>query len=145
MVTNAVTINSPHQGVRQTDSWKNCHNTQCDQMRPGSSFLTALHHAPQGSGGTDWSLTGSSQDQTVSWSSGVDLDHRAQHKFHYLAGQPSGLDAMLTHGAIKQAYAHNREFHLSYWNVGMDAAKHTTDGWSPLWAVYQACLHANAW
>jgi triacylglycerol esterase/lipase EstA (alpha/beta hydrolase family) len=144
-VTNAVTINSPHQGVRQTDSWKNCHNTQCDQMRPGSSFLKALHHAPQGAGGTDWSLTGSSQDRTVAWSSGVDLDERAQHKYHYLADQPSGLDSTLTHGAIKLAYSHNREYHLSYWNVGMSQAKHTTNGWSPLWAVYQACLHAKAW
>jgi triacylglycerol esterase/lipase EstA (alpha/beta hydrolase family) len=144
-VANAVTLDSPHQGVIQSSSWQKCHNTQCDQMRPGSAFLRALQHAPQGRGGTDWSLVGASPDQTVSWSSGVDLNQTAQHKYHYLATQPSGLAKTLSHTAIKYAVGHNRKYHLSYWNVGMKAATHTTNGWSPIYALFQSCRYATTW
>lgn len=144
-VANAVTLDSPHQGVIQSSSWKKCHNTECDQMRPGSAFLHALHHAPQGRNGTDWSLVGAGPDKTVSWSSGVDLHQTAQHKYHYLSTQPSGLTTTLGHSAIRSAVGHNRKYHLSYWNVGMKAAKHTTGGWSPVYALFQSCRYAKTW
>lgn len=141
-VTNAVEIDSPNQGLSHCNhKWR-----QCRQMLTKSDFLKALPHAPQATGGTDWSLLGSSHDTLVSWRSGVDLGHHAQHKYHYLYQQPAKkYYAWLTHSGMREDYHANRTYHLSYWRTGWSSSKHTTKGWAPLYAVFQACYHAKAW
>lgn len=141
-VANAVTVSTPHHGVRQSAAWRRCANTECRQMRPGSAFLRGLWHAPQGTGGTDWSELGATPDRTVSWRSA--LEAAARHRYHYLGGQPSGLDATLTHGGIKVAAAHNHGYRLRYRNSGMRAFRYTARGRSPLYAVFAACALPTA-
>jgi hypothetical protein len=58
---------------------------------------------------------------------------------YYLAGQGLG------HSVVREAIAHNRKYRLSYWNVGMKHATHTKHGWSPVYAVFQACRYSTAW
>ena len=144
-VTNAVTLETPHQGINR-HNWPRCKrkgDVQCRQMNSHYtkyySFVRHLAHGPQTRGGTDWSLVGASDDGVVSWKSGVDLNHAARHKYHYLAGQH------LSHSAVREAIGHNHKYRLSYWNAGMSKAKHTKRGWSPVYAAYQACVHPRAW
>ncbi|HEX7168280.1 MAG TPA: hypothetical protein VF230_14975, partial [Acidimicrobiales bacterium] len=81
-VEDAVTLGTPHSGTGWA-SW--CWTTQCEQMRPGSSFVNWLGTNapnPQGSGGTDWTAVGSYNDEIVSESSAVAMS--ASHKVLYL-------------------------------------------------------------
>lgn len=142
-VPNVVTLGTPHQGV-DTANWGDCGSgdTQCRQMHskyPEYSFTTKLPHAPQGNGGTDWTLIGASDDTVVSWKSGVDLRQRAQHKIHYLPGQK------LTHSALRVAVSGSGKYQLTYWNTGMPDAKKSTNGSSPVYATYQALRHDKDW
>lgn len=59
-----VTSGTPHAGTRAAIP---CAVTvvECAQMLPASGFLTGLGHNPQGVGGTDWTLVGSSGDEVV--------------------------------------------------------------------------------
>ena len=81
-VEDAVTLGTPHSGT----GWASfCWTTQCEQMRPGSSFVNWLATNapnPQGSGGTDWTAIGSYNDEIVSESSAVAMS--ASHKILYL-------------------------------------------------------------
>ena len=82
-VEDAVTLGTPHAGTGWA-SW--CWTTQCEQMRPGSSFVNWLASNapnPQTSGGTDWTNVGSYSDEIVSASSSVSMS--AAHKVLYLS------------------------------------------------------------
>lgn len=77
-VEDVVTLGTPHSG----SGWAyGCGWLQCEQIRPGSSFLNGLRQNPQGSGGTDWTLVGSDSDGIVSASSGTGMT--AAHKVQY--------------------------------------------------------------
>jgi pimeloyl-ACP methyl ester carboxylesterase len=81
-VEDSVTLGTPHAGTGWA-SW--CWTTQCEQMRPGSSFvswLAANAPNPQGSGGTDWTAVGAYDDEIVSESSAIAMS--AAHKIQYL-------------------------------------------------------------
>jgi hypothetical protein len=81
-VEDSVTLGTPHAGTGWA-SW--CWTTQCEQMRPGSSFvnwLAANAPNPQGSGGTDWTAVGSDDDEIVSEGSAVSMS--AAHKVQYM-------------------------------------------------------------
>lgn len=81
LVEDAVTIGTPHTGT----GWAyGCGWVECHEMRPGSSFmswLSANGQNPQATGGTDWTLMGSEDDQIVSASSAVGMT--AAHKVVY--------------------------------------------------------------
>lgn len=84
-VEDAVTLGTPHSGTGWA-SW--CWTIQCEQMRPGSSFVNWLGTNapnPQTSGGTDWTNIGSYSDEIVSASSSVAMS--AAHKILYLANE----------------------------------------------------------
>ncbi|HEX9991311.1 MAG TPA: hypothetical protein VGB14_00135 [Acidimicrobiales bacterium] len=77
-VEDVVTLATPHSG----SSWAyGCGWLQCEQIRPGSGFLSGLRQNPQGSGGTDWTLIGSDSDGIVSESSATGMS--AAHKVQY--------------------------------------------------------------
>jgi hypothetical protein len=81
-VEDSVTLGTPHAGTGWAD-W--CWTTQCEQMRPGSSFvnwLATYAPNPQGSGGTDWTTIGSYDDEIVSEGSAISMS--AAHKVQYL-------------------------------------------------------------
>jgi hypothetical protein len=84
-VEDSVTLGTPHAGT----GWANwCWTTQCEQMRPGSSFVNWLSSNapnPQTSGGTDWTNIGSYSDEIVSASSSVSMG--AAHKVLYLSNE----------------------------------------------------------
>lgn len=141
-VANAVTIDSPHRGLHGCDK----DNFQCLEMLSHSKFLKNVMHAPQANGGTDWSLLGSSNDHVVSWKSGVDLRHHAQHKYHYLYAQPAPVKkSWLTHSGMRNDYHANKHYRLSYWKTGWKSSKHTAKGWAPLAAVWMSCYYAAKW
>ena len=81
-VEDSVTLGTPHAGTGWA-SW--CWTTQCEQMRPGSSFVSWLASYapnPQGSGGTDWTVVGAYDDEIVSETSAISMG--AAHKVQYL-------------------------------------------------------------
>lgn len=77
LVSDVVTSGSPHAGAGVAAI---CGvlpagvPTQCVQLAPGSAFLRALAHNPQGTGGTDWTVIGSDCDVVVSGASGVAMN-----------------------------------------------------------------------
>lgn len=88
LVEDIVTLGTPHAG----SGWAyGCGARQCLEMRPGSSFLSALATNapnPQGEGGTDWTAMGSDSDGIVSASSAVNMS--AAHKVIYLSSSGIG-------------------------------------------------------
>ncbi|MDQ0710597.1 hypothetical protein QFZ55_000049 [Streptomyces luteogriseus] len=92
-VEDAVTLGTPHYGTQQ-----NCEELtlQCQQMKPGSSFLTWLHSTgvPQPTR-TDWTFIGSNADKTVNKESATPTNDGAQHLVRY-AG-----DERITHGQLR--------------------------------------------
>jgi len=81
-VEDVLTLGTPHAGTGW-GSW--CWTTQCEQMRPGSSFINWLATYapnPQADGGTDWTAMGSYDDEIVSEGSAVSMN--AAHKVQYL-------------------------------------------------------------
>lgn len=88
-IEDVVTFGTPHTGSGWASGcwW----STQCNQMVPGSSFMSYLASSapnPQASGGTDWTNTGSDDDGIVSWDSAVGMD--ATHKVVYLTSMNIG-------------------------------------------------------
>lgn len=72
-VTDVVTSGTPHDGASITAFCSNgvVSYVQCQQAAPGSSFLNALKHNPQTTGGTDWTLVGATCDPIVSGTSAL--------------------------------------------------------------------------
>jgi triacylglycerol esterase/lipase EstA (alpha/beta hydrolase family) len=137
-VDNVVTLSTPHQGVAHPSARN---DRQWNQMAPRSGFMRRLHQAGSGLGdawasGTDWTLVGSEEDQTVSYDSGIDKGHFANQKFGY---QADSHDAgKVSHTGVRTLYGKNA-YDLRYWHASGNHPPHNTrKGWSPLKAAFQA-------
>ena len=142
-VDNVVTLSTPHQGVSNPSAHD---DEQWRQMRAGSGFLKRLHE--KGSGldddwaqGTDWSLVGSQEDDTVSHASGIDNGNHADQKYGY--HDDAGDSGNVTHSGVRTLSGANR-YRLSYTHAAGDHPPHsTTNGWSPLKTAFQAATTAG--
>jgi pimeloyl-ACP methyl ester carboxylesterase len=137
-VDNVVTLGTPHKGVIHQLAHD---DRQWEQMRfPQSGFMKRLHEPGSGLGdewasGTDWSLVGSKEDETVSYDSGIDKGNYADQKYGYQTGSPDGV---VNHTGVRTLQGHDT-YHLQYWHASGDHPPHTTKrGWSPLKAAFQA-------
>ncbi|MEZ4288740.1 MAG: hypothetical protein R3A47_11510, partial [Polyangiales bacterium] len=79
LVNDVVTFGAPHAGA----GWASVCGflpcpTQFEQLKPQSSFLKSLAENPQGEGGTEWTLIGSHDDNTVPALSAVAMDAKNQ-------------------------------------------------------------------
>lgn len=91
VVPDVVTISTPHNGV--LDDYGNASwcpsGIQCQQMKPGSDFLVALRArglAPQGSGGTDWTVVGGSSCDLMTAAQSTDVP--GAHRVIYSSDEP---------------------------------------------------------
>ncbi|HEX2038733.1 MAG TPA: hypothetical protein VHF47_03255 [Acidimicrobiales bacterium] len=127
-VEDIVTLGTPHAGT----GWANfCWTTQCEQMRPGSSFVNWLASNapnPQGSGGTDWTAVGSYNDEIVSETSAVSMS--ASHKVLY---HPS---ADVLHGDYYVDTTDARTADVSYNDFGGTWYSWYDAPWSVRWSDY---------
>ncbi|MCW2917293.1 MAG: hypothetical protein JWN52_5361 [Actinomycetia bacterium] len=90
-VEDAVTLSTPHSGTNWATACLIADGyEQCSDMRPKSGFLKWLNQNPQSNMGTDWTLIGSSDDDTVT--SGSATGMTAKHKVIYFGHQ--GLEHM---------------------------------------------------
>lgn len=82
-VEDAVTLAAPHAGA----AWysNGCLWGQCSQLKPGASDLRwlATDGAPQGAGGTEWTVFGSDQDDVVPVDSALSMFVPAERKVRY--------------------------------------------------------------
>ncbi len=122
-VSNVVTLSTPHQGV--ADGFAH-DDRQWNQMAKGSPFLTRLHEPGSGldgdwAEGTDWSLVGSDEDETVVFASGIDHGNHADQKYGYW--DESGDSGEVTHSAVRTLYGENG-YKLNYSRGG---ETHTTE------------------
>lgn len=92
LVEDAVTVGTPHGGSGW--AWF-CGNTQCVEMRPGSSFLNYLSaNSPNpGAPATDWTNIASDDDEVVAWDSATNM--AAPHKSIYLTSENLSHSGML--------------------------------------------------
>jgi pimeloyl-ACP methyl ester carboxylesterase len=141
-VDNVVTLSTPHQGLaRASDK-----DRQLQQMSRGSGFLGRLHARGSGLGddwasGTDWTLIGSHEDQTVTHASGIDEGRFADQKLSYRSNPDDA--GKVDHTGIRELFGRNR-YDLDYWHASGDhPAHHTLNGWAPLKAAYQAATHVG--
>ncbi len=84
-VEDVITIGTPHQGSHALAA--DCPDAErCRELDPdspvGPAFLKQLAPNPQGVGGTDWTVIGSTRDELVSSGSalGMDADHKALYE-----------------------------------------------------------------
>ncbi|MGK5627936.1 esterase/lipase family protein [Streptomyces sp. URMC 123] len=138
-VEDVVTISTPHAG---SDSATWCAGTvlysvrQCRQMKPGSGFMRWLgNSAPQGQGGTDWTLIGGYDDAQVSPRSSVDGMHGVKHRVRYESGQGLGHSTIniTLKGTYRQQYDNG-----SGW-------KTVRNGAAPARAAMNALYWSRAW
>lgn len=81
-VEDVVTLGTPHNGAK----WAAPINRQVSEMTVGSSLLKWLYQNAQANGGTDWTLIGSEDDDTVDVESAT-VESRAGHYVWYYARQ----------------------------------------------------------
>lgn len=146
-VDNVVTLSTPHQGIAESVR-NSATSRQWNQMTPGSGFLARLHENGSGLGddwasGTDWSLVGSDEDDTVNYDSGIDKGNHADQKYRYKADDSGGADGYdVDHQAVRERT--KGAFYLQYWHASGDHGPHvTTDGWAPLKAAFKAATHVG--
>src|SRR4051794_5533748 len=84
-VEDAVTIATPHNGTGIANA---CFYQECVEMRRGSTFLNWLADNAQASGGTDWTMMGTEDDDVVPVASATTESGGAGHYVWYYAGQP---------------------------------------------------------
>lgn len=134
-VEDSVTLGTPHAGT----GWANyCWTTQCEQMRPGSSFVNWLSSNapnPQGSGGTDWTAIGSYNDEVVSESSAIAMS--AAHKIQYLGSSD------VAHGDYYQDTTDARTADVRYNDYGGSFYSWYDAPWGVRWSDY--ALHLGSW
>jgi hypothetical protein len=139
-VDNVVTLSTPHQGVAKPSAND---DRQWQQMDPDSGFMDRLHEAGSGLGddwasGSDWSLVGSQEDTTVSYSSGIDKGNFADQKLGYLDDPDDSGE--VDHSGVRTLFGRNA-YSLRYWHASGDHPPHETErGWSPLKAAFQAAI-----
>ncbi|MBE9373814.1 alpha/beta fold hydrolase [Saccharopolyspora sp. HNM0983] len=139
-VNNVVTLGTPHQGIADPDQ----HDAgQWEQMRPHSGFMKRLRADGNGldadwAAGTDWTLVGSAEDKTVTYTSAIDEGNRADKKFGY-QDDPEDADAV-THDGLRTIG--EGAFSLRYWEKG-EPTQETENGWAPLETAYNAATHLD--
>ncbi|WP_067487056.1 esterase/lipase family protein [Actinomadura hibisca] len=136
LIRDVVTYSTPHTGTSWGTScvalrgWK-----QCSDVRPNSGFLKWAGQDPQGAGGTDWTLVGASDDDTIT--SGSATGMRARHKVIYAAGQ--GLE----HSVIKNKGTGSGWKHR-YSNDHGATWRSTSGGAGPLLLLHNALSGTSA-
>jgi triacylglycerol esterase/lipase EstA (alpha/beta hydrolase family) len=108
-VEDAVTIGTPHNGASSLLTGL-CNSVQCAQMRKGSSFLTSLADNAQAAGGTDWTMIGTEDDDTVMVESATTESGGAGHYVWYYSGQ--GLEHTVEPGNVSGTY---RNRYMNYY------------------------------
>jgi pimeloyl-ACP methyl ester carboxylesterase len=142
-VDDVITLGTPHQGVARPPAHA---NRQWRQMRPGSGFLDRLHERGSGLGdawaqGTDWSLIGSKEDDTVSHDSAIDKGEAADQKYGYQDNPRDSGD--VTHTGLRTLHREHRH-DLNFWHASGDhGTHHTRRGWAPLKAAFKAATHVG--
>jgi pimeloyl-ACP methyl ester carboxylesterase len=137
-VDNVVTLSTPHLGVAHPSAND---DRQWDQMDPDSGFMDRLHEAGSDlndgwADGTDWSLVGSEEDTTVSYSSGIAKGDYADQKYGYL--DDPGDSGEVDHSSVRTLFGEN-SYSLRFWHASGDHPPHeTSSGWSPLKTAFQA-------
>lgn len=103
-IEDVVTLSTPHTGT----GWANlCTPVQCQQLRSGSAFLNGLAANPQSQQGTDWTLIGAGDDDTIEVGSALGMN--AGHQINYLC----------CHGGLEHSqlpHTVNGTFPIEYWN-----------------------------
>lgn len=133
-VEDAVTIGTPHNG---TGIARACGYTQCVQMRPGSSFLTWLADNAQASGGTDWTMIGTEDDDVVPVASATTESGGAGHYVWYYSGQP------LEHSQqISDVSGTHRN---SYWNYYSSSWVYQSAGANIITTARNAAYYWSKW
>ena len=84
-VEDVVTLSTPHQGTHW--AYGCVVYRQCRDMLPGSAFLRSLGQGPQSSIGTDWTLIGADDDDTVTTGSATGMTANVGHRIEYAAPQ----------------------------------------------------------
>lgn len=83
-VEDVITLSTPHTGT----NWARfCTNYQCRDMRPGSAFLSWAGQGPQSTMGTDWTLIGADDDDTITSGSATGMTANVGHRLIYCSGQ----------------------------------------------------------
>jgi pimeloyl-ACP methyl ester carboxylesterase len=125
LVPEAVALASPFGGAPFAAF---CPDTQCQEMAPGSAFLTELNRRapnPQATGGTSWTVVGSDADTVVSEASALDVAAGRKIDYHSPA---YGHD-----GYLRDA-ANARDAEVTYWDSASSAGR-----------LDDAAPHALAW
>lgn len=129
-VEDVITLSTPHTGT----NWARlCTNYQCRDMRPGSGFLAWAGQGPQSTIGTDWTLIGADDDDTVTSGSATGMTANVGHRIIFCSHQ--GLE----HNVImKKTTGTNwclRIWH-HYTRVWLTIRAHSPIGWAFLGAQY---------
>lgn len=132
LIEDVITLSTPHTGT----NWARlCTTHQCEDMRPGSGLLRWLQQSPQSSQGTDWTLIGADDDDTITSGSATGMN--AGHKIIYYSGQ--GIE----HGAITQKVSGS--FRLKYWNYYTSGWHEQRSGVAPVLAGKNALYWWSRW
>jgi pimeloyl-ACP methyl ester carboxylesterase len=160
-IEDVATLSSPYEGARALagvgcDILSPTVPAQCQQMKPGSSFLSSWIHRPAGSRvgydnpqsamGTDWSALGSGDDWVVATGSALNVSatYHYGHKYIYLSG--SGLDHGQMSNIAGGSYALRYCDHFSACNMATWAAwPQTTASPGPISVAASAVYYVNGW
>jgi putative serine esterase DUF676 len=140
-VEDVVTLSTPHTGSKLATL---C-GGQCNDLVPGSSFLKWLSRDPQSTQGTDWTLIGASDDDSVDWSSAVATNAKsagwmsAGHKVVF--GSHQGIE----HSAIYRKASTAAVYRLRYWNYYQNQWIYQTTGASPVIVARNAGYYWHDW
>jgi len=139
-VEDVTTISTPHTGSTPAAL---CGSGQCAQMKKGSAFLKTLTKNPQSAQGTDWTLIGSGDDDTVNWQSAVSSNSRAAgyiaagHRVVYISKQ--GLEHSTIYKKTAGAYK------LRYWNFYQNRWINQARGAAPVVVARNANFYWRNW
>ncbi|WP_433182248.1 esterase/lipase family protein [Actinoallomurus sp. CA-150999] len=135
-IEDVATLSTPFTGTSWATTctvaygWK-----QCSDMRPGSGFLKWSGQNPQSAQGTDWTLIGASDDDTITSGAATGMD--AKHKVIYAAHQ--GLE----HSALPHK-GPGTGWTMRYSNDNGKTWKSTTKGAGPIRRVGDALYYWSA-
>lgn len=144
-VNNVVTLGTPHQGLikgANDDS-----PVQWRQMQPKSDFMARLRQKKSNLGdkwtkGTEWTVVGSTTDDTVGYTSAIDRGNTPDQKFGYKNEGDGRPD--VTHGTIRTDTGPHT-FNLAFWHKWGDEHQHHTPnkGWAPLKTAFKAATEKH--
>jgi hypothetical protein len=135
-IEDVATFSTPYSGTNWATACTLARGwNQCSDLRPGSGFLSWAGQNPQSNMGTDWTLMGASDDDTVT--SGAAISMTAKHKAIYAAGQGLEHSSFKNKGpgpGWKLKYSHNNG---STWHS-------TSNGPGPLKLMMNALYYQSA-